>query len=235
MRRSRFALFAFTLVVVAAPLVVASDQAPPDSAVQSSEAPVDPSRAAFDTFIRHLRANFEDIHEVSMRFHMSDPTQNGMMVVQMTWAEGRMQAATILSNETSAEEGEAILEVLRSWRIEELSEPATFLVPFRFRIVGSDDPRYADMGIVTGRVTGPEGKPIPGAEIELLPDDKSLEPIRARANREGVYVRTLIPPGTWTVVCRAEGLRTATIAGIELAEGTQRMVRFYLEPVERVP
>jgi len=235
MRRSRFAVLAFTLAVVAAPLVVASDEAAPHKPEQSGDAPVDPSRAAFDTFISHLRANFEDIHEVSMRFHMSDPTQNGMMVVQMTWGKGRMEAATILSNETSAEEGEAILDVLRRWRIDELSEPATFVVPFRFRIVGSDDPRYPDMGIVTGRVTGPEGKPIPGAEIELVRDDKSLEPIRARANREGVYVRTLIPPGTWTAVCRAEGLRTAKIAGIELAEGTHRIVRFYLEPVEQVP
>lgn len=240
MRRSRLVLFALLLLAPTAPSPGMDPPGPaPVQATSASarapEEPVDPSREAFQTFIRYLREHFDDIHDVSMRFHMTDPAQNGMMVIQMTWTDGRIEAATVVENETNEAEAEAILEVLRRWEIAELTGPVTFLVPIRFRIVGSDDPTYPDKGILTGSVTGPDGTAVDGAQIELIPGSDSQEPIRARANREGVYVRTLIPPGTWDVVCSAEGFRTSRIAGVTFEKGGHRIVRFYLKPTQTTP
>ena len=206
-------------------------QVSPDGQDPTTEEPVAPSRAAFDTFVRHLRANFEDIHEVSMRFHRVDPTLNGMMVIEMTWTDGRMEDAKVLENETNEAEAEAILEVLRRWRIDDLNGPVTFSVPFRFRIVGSDDPGYQDKGILTGSVRAADGTAIANAQIELLSESQSTEPIRARSNREGVFIRTLVPPGTWNVLCKADGFKDGRVEAVTLRKGEHRIIEFDLEPV----
>ena len=59
--------------------------------------------------------------------------------------------------------------------------------------------------------------------------------IRIRANREGIYVRTLIPAGTWDLTCTVEGYRPANILGVKLEPGEHRIEHFTLEALEEKP
>ena len=46
-------------------------------------------RAEVDLFLAHLRAHFDDIHDVSMRFHADDPWIEGTIILGMDWRDGR--------------------------------------------------------------------------------------------------------------------------------------------------
>lgn len=195
-----------------------------------------PDPAQVERFMDHLRANFEDIHEVSMRFHMEDPSLSGLIVTSLTWEGRRLVSGEILKNETgNDEEAAAIIEAMRGWQIDGLETRCTLTIPFRITLVGSDDPAFAERGILTGSVRDVSGKGLAGAGISVTPsspaatDSVLADEIKIRANREGIYVRTLIPVGIWDLTCTAEGYRPATILGVKLAPGEHRIEHFTLE------
>jgi hypothetical protein len=52
---------------------------------------------------------------------------------------------------------------------------------------------------------------------------------RAETNREGIFVRTLIPPGTYDLECSLLGYRTASKARVDLSAGEHEREKFVLE------
>lgn len=198
----------------------------------------EPDPAQVERFMNHLRENFEDIHEVSMRFHMEDPSLAGMIVTSLTWDGGRLVSGEILENETgNDEEARALIEAMRRWQIDGLGPRCTMTIPFRITLVGSDDPLFPESAILTGSVRDVSGTAIGGARILVAPsptagrDSLLADAIQIRANREGIYVRTLIPPATWDLTCTKEGYRPAGVAGVKLGPGEHRIEHFTLEPL----
>lgn len=186
-------------------------------------------------FLSYLRANFEDIHEVSMRYHMTDPSIGGLIVLQMEWEGGKMLDGRVIENETtSQEEGAALLDAIRKWRIDGITGPSTLEIPFRIKLVGSDDPTFPDRGILTGSVRAVDGSPIHQAQVRFSSSagsDANLRP--ARTNREGVFIRTLVEPGTWDLECSAEGFEPVRISAVAFGAGTHHIRHFTLKPIEK--
>ena len=163
----------------------------------------------FSMLINHLRKNFDDIHDVSMRFHHLDHTLNGLIVFKMTWENKKMQSASVVENETGNNKfAEAFIEKIQSWNINELDGPLDANLPLRIRIVGSSDSTFAEKAILTGKVIEVNDQPIEGAEISFTSTKDEQQFLRAcYSNREGIYVRTLIPVGNWKLHCSKEGYK----------------------------
>lgn len=202
----------------------------------------EPDPAQVERFMSHLRENFEDIHEVSMRFHMEDPSLAGLIVTSLTWEGGRLVSGEILKNETgNDDEAAALIEAMRGWQIDGLERRCTLTIPFRITLVGSDDPAFAERAILTGSVRDASGEAIGGARILAAPsptagpDSLLADAIQIRANREGIYVRTLIPAGIWDLTCTMEGHRPAAVLGVKLGPGEHRIEHFTLEPLGEEP
>lgn len=222
MRRDLRLLVALSLVAAALPAPGAEDRIR------------DATEEEIDVFVEFMREHFDDIHDVSMRFHAVDPTIGGLIVLDMVWDNGRMVAASVTTNETgNDEEPLALLETLRTWQIGGLEGPCHLEMPFRIKLVGSDDPAFPDRAILTGSVRTPGGDPIAGATIRFTAEAGGPpSPNPARTNREGIFVRTLIPPGTWTLTCEAEGFRTTEVRDQELEAGAHVIRHFMLRPGE---
>ena len=157
--------------------------------------------------INYLRENFDDIHDVSMRFHHLDHTLNGLIVVRLNWHNGRLESGEVLQNETgNANFAEALIEKMYNWVIPDLKNIFEMNLPLRIRIVGSDDSSFSIKSILTGEVVDKNGDPIKNAKLHFIPVSNSKDTVAScYTNREGVYVRPLIPPGTWNVVCSCAG------------------------------
>jgi len=186
----------------------------------------------------HLRANFDDLHDVSMRFHHMDHTIGGTIAFAMSWENGVLTLVEVAHNETdNADLAAALIEKFRSWRIEGLAGPFRTNLPINIRLVGSDDPAFPATAIVTGTVTDAGGQPLHGAEVRFIARRPGQEPVlAARTNREGVFVRTLIPPGEWSLQCTHDGWAPVIIEGIALAPGQHHRESIVLnrpDPAER--
>jgi hypothetical protein len=171
--------------------------------------------------IGHLRANFDDIHDVSMRFHHLDHNLNGLIRLDMRWEDGRMTSSSVALNETGSEEfANALIENIEKWYIEELTGPFDFSLPLKITIVGSDDSTFSEKGILTGEVTDGKGNPVAGAQVLLRsPDDPATALNPCRSNREGIFVKTLIPVGSWNVKVTAPGYEDVMIENLEFKAG----------------
>jgi hypothetical protein len=190
-------------------------------------------------FLTHLREHFDDIHDVSMRFHAQDPSISGTVVLELVWNEGRLIDARVISNDTGNEaEGPAMIEAIRPWRIDALQAldvPVRMTIPLRIRLVGSDDPDFPHRAILTGTVRDAAGRPVHRARVEFSARDSSLGPVPpARTSREGIFVRTLIPPGSWDISCVAEGHAPVVLDNVELTAGQHRIEEFTLRPQEEM-
>jgi len=161
--------------------------------------------------IEHLRTNFDDIHDVSMRFHHLDHRLNGMIDITMHWENGRMTASSVVRNETNNDEfASALTASIKKWYIKDLTGPFDITLPLRIRIVGSDDSTFSQKGIFTGVVSDSSGNPVNAAELSFRSAVDSVGTLtNCYSNREGVFVKTLIPVGAWDVECRAEGFEPA--------------------------
>lgn len=180
-------------------------------------------------FLSFLRQNFEDIHEVSMRFHMVDPSIGGVILLRMTWEDGNLVRGEVVDNQTgSQEEGLAMLEAMRGWTIPDLEGPSTFSVPLRIKLVGSDHPEFRSRAILTGSVKDSSGRPLHRARIVFESESEGMEVPPASSNREGIFVRTLIPPGRWNVSCWLEGYETVRMNDISLVAGQHQVLHFQL-------
>jgi len=169
----------------------------------------------------HLRGNFDDIHDVSMRFHHLDHRLNGMIQLHTRWEGGRMVSADVVRNETGSDDfGLELIKSIGRWNIDGLAGPFEIDLPLRIKIVGSDDSTYAEKGILTGEIYDEAGAPVSRARVSFKSASNSSDTLQTvRSNREGVFVKTLIPPGRWNVEIAAAGYRTVLFDTIELKKG----------------
>ncbi|MEJ2637353.1 MAG: carboxypeptidase-like regulatory domain-containing protein [Calditrichia bacterium] len=171
--------------------------------------------------INHLRANFDDIHDVSMRFHHMDHTLNGIIQIQMHWENGIMTAASVAANETgNSEFANALIENIKKWHIKELTGPFDIVLPLRIKIVGSDDSTFSQKGILTGKIFDSDNHPIHNARLTFRSPSNPNDTLRnCYSNREGIFVRTLIPTGSWDVECNATGFQKVILKDISFGKG----------------
>ena len=167
----------------------------------------------------YLQEHFDDFHDVTMRYHHQDHTINGLVEIKMNWENQVLKSAEVVTNETGSDDlPEALIEKMKGWNIEGLDGPAEITLPVRVKLVGLDDPEFPNTAILTGEVTDQDGNPIPDALIMIKPQVAGMV-YRARTNREGIFVRTLIPPATWDLECSHSGYETVTKEGVSLAAG----------------
>jgi hypothetical protein len=185
----------------------------------------------FSRVISHLRENFDDIHDVSMRYHHFDHTLNGMIVLRLKWQDGKMQAGEAIENETGNPEfARALIKKIKRWYIDDLSGYFEANLPLRIQIVGSDDSTFTRKGIFTGEVIDSAGEPVRRARIEFLAAENQTDTVNAcSSNREGIFVRTLIPPGKWHVRCTAKGFRPVLTKDVHFDPGEHKKYVFNLE------
>ncbi len=109
--------------------------------------------------------------------------------------------------------------------------PFRINLPTNIRLVGSDDPQFETRAILTGTVTDSGGQPLYEAEVRFIALRPGQQPVpAARTNREGVFVRTLIPPGEWSLQCSHDGWTPVIVEGIALTAGQRHRERIVLTP-----
>ncbi|MGD9401226.1 MAG: carboxypeptidase-like regulatory domain-containing protein [bacterium] len=176
----------------------------------------------------YVRGHFDDIHDVTMRYHHRDHTINGLVAIEMVWEGGTVRSAKVLTNETGDEDLPlAMIEKIQGWKVEGLDGPSKVVLPFNVRLVGMDDPEFLNTGIMTGEVMDADGNPLSGALIMIRPQVAGLVH-RAETNREGIFVRTLIPPGVWDVECSLSGYGAASKVGLKIMGGEHCREKFVL-------
>jgi len=219
------------IMVLAAVLAITSsfcDKSKNQGASQDASTSDSVSAAAL---IDHLRANFDDIHDVSMRFHHLDHRLNGVIQIDMHWENGRMTSSSVPVNETGNQDfADALIANIEKWHIEELTGPFDFSLPLKIAIVGSDDSTFSEKGILTGEITDSDDNPIKAAQLLLRSSgdsDDTLGP--CSSNREGIFVKTLIPVGSWDVECSAPGFETTTVRDVNFKQGDHVRKKFTLK------
>lgn len=190
----------------------------PVAAQTGGDPPEDPNPGIF---MHHLRANWDDIHDVIMRFHHEDPGLKGVAYISMVWREGALASASVDSNNTGNPAfGLALIEAMKPWRIQGLPEGWAMTVPFRTAIYGSDRAEFPERGIFTGEVADRSGNPVDGARLVLMPGAQvDARPDTTYTNREGIFIRTLILPGVWRLECSKDGYSPAVLDGLTFAKG----------------
>jgi hypothetical protein len=172
-------------------------------------------------FMGHLRGQWDDIHDVIMRFHNQDPYLRGVAWINMDWRQGKLASASVDSNTTGDPAlGPALIAAMKSWSIPGMSESWVATIPFKTEIRGSGDPSFPECGIFTGMVTDVSGTPIDGARLVLAPRDSlQARPDTAYTNREGVFICTLIKPGRWRLECSRNGYLPANVDTLDIEMG----------------
>jgi hypothetical protein len=182
----------------------------------------------WNMFVAYLQDHFDDFHDVTMRYHHQNASINGIVTLRMIWENGRLASAEVVSNETGSDDLPAsLIEKMRTWEIEGLTGPAEIVVPVNVKLVGSDDPDFPRTAILTGLVIDRRGNPLQGAVVMLKPEAGGAV-LKAETNREGIFVRTLIPPGTWDLECSHPEHVTLLKKGIRLAAGVHTRERLAL-------
>jgi hypothetical protein len=183
----------------------------------------------WNVFVAYLQDHFDDFHDVTMRYHDRDHTINGVVKIRMTWKDGRLVSAETVSNETgNADLPKSLIEKMREWRIEGLEGPAEIVLPVDVKIVGLDDPAFPNTAILSGQARDTDGNPLHGAMVVVKP--KVAGPVyRAQTNREGIFVKTLIPPGTWDLECWLDGYEPDIQRDVDLSAGQHMRVKFTLK------
>ena len=181
----------------------------------------DTLRAPDEVFIGYLRKNWDDIHDVIMRYHCDDPALKGMVMINMNWVQGKLASAEVSENTTGDTTfGVALISAMKQWDIPGLESGWSSTLPIKTTIKGSDDPDFDQYGILTGKVTDADGQAVPGATIVLhASGNDGKQDITTYTNREGIYILTLIPPGTWQVQCSKQGVETVTTGNITVQKG----------------
>jgi hypothetical protein len=183
--------------------------------------------------INHLRSNFDDIHDVSMRFHHLDHRLNGVILFNMHWENGRMTSSSVVKNETNNEEfADALSANIEKWYIKDLTGPFDINLPLRIRIIGSDDPTFPEKGILTGEIFDYDGKPLKDAKLSFQSVVNSSDTLRnCYSNREGIFVMTLIPVGSWNIECTAVGFEKVSLKDISFGKGDHIRKKITLRPL----
>lgn len=174
-----------------------------------------------EIFMNHFKQNWDDIHDVIMRYHYEDPWLQGRALINMTWTQGRLEDAEVLENSTGNPGfGIDLIAAMKSWEIKKISGPWSSALPIKTSIKGSEEPDFAEYGILTGKLIDREGKPLSGAGLVLVSTDKTSIKSRAlHTNREGIFIETLIFPGTYQLTCNVKGYAPVTIENIVIEKG----------------
>lgn len=174
-----------------------------------------------EIFIDYFRKNWDDIHDVIMRYHNDDPGLKGLVEIGMTWEHGKLADASVISNSTGNPDfGISLVEAMKIWTVPELADGWSSIIPIRTAIVGSNDPEFSKCGIFTGKINDTDGNPINGARLVLHRMESSNDrPDTVYTNREGIFIRTLIRPGTWQVECTKRGFELIKIDQLVIEEG----------------
>lgn len=229
--RAKVCRLACFLMIVMAICCASCGEKSEDQRAEEGDAPTYTAADSLNwsTFVAYLQEHFDDFHDVTMRYHHMDHTINGIVELKMIWEDGRLKSADVLSNETgSADLPGSLIEKMRTWTIEDIAGPAEIVLPVNVKIVGLDDPDFSSKSILTGEVRDTDGTPIQGAMIMIKPQVAGIV-MRAETNREGVFVRTLIPPGTWNLECSHPDYEPAAREGVELPAGGHVRIEFQLE------
>lgn len=171
--------------------------------------------------IDHLRKNFDDIHDVSMRFHHIDHRLNGRIILYMYWHQGQLDSARVVENQTgNSSFALAFIDKIREWNIPGLKDHFETNLPLMIRIVGLADSTFEQKSIFTGKVTDQNGKPVRNARLDFISVANPADSLRAcYTNREGIFVKTLIPAGYWRVTCRHDEFRINNIGDMQFKAG----------------
>ncbi len=169
----------------------------------------------------YLQNHWDDIHDVIIRFHNDDPNLKGIVFIHMDWQHGTLLSATVDSNNIGNQSfGQALVEAMNKWDIPGLAENWSITLPMKTEIMGSNHPEFFERGILTGNITDLNGNPVSGATLILAPH-KSLneEPDTFYSNREGIFIRTLIQAGDWSLVCKKVGYTPYIIEKLSFEKG----------------
>jgi hypothetical protein len=187
--------------------------------VQTTEAQQEDPNAAI--FMNYFKQNWDDIHDVIMRFHNENPGLKGVVLINMNWQQGRLAEASVESNDTGDSAfGPALIEAMKKWQIAGLANNWSVTLPIRTAIYGSNDPAFNDCGIFTGNIADSLGKPLNGARVILIPPEGyNFKPDTVYSNREGIFILTLIQPGGYQVECSKKGYVPAKINKLSIEKG----------------
>ncbi|HEY9623757.1 MAG TPA: carboxypeptidase-like regulatory domain-containing protein [Crinalium sp.] len=84
------------------------------------------------------------------------------------------------------------------------------------------------MNSIYGRVTDPQGNPIPQATVLFTGSSPTHTDIAARTNATGEYRYTNLTPGLYTLMVNAEGFPTQT-QQIQVNSGEDAQLDFHLD------
>lgn len=184
--------------------------------------------------INHLRNNFDDIHDVSMRFHHLDHNLNGIIQIGMHWENGFLTSSSVVSNETKNDEfAQALIKNIEKWHIKNLTGPFNIVLPLRIKIVGSDDSTFSEKGILTGEISDTQHNPINTAKLTFRSTINPHDTLRScYSNREGIFVRTLIPVGSWNIECTAPGFQKVHLQDVMFNEGDHLRKKIIMRPLK---
>ena len=203
----------------------------PSLLFSAEDDPVDPHESLCrELLISHLRGNFDDIHDVSMRFHHLDSSLNGLISFDLSWKEGRMSSFSIIDNETGNSDFASELgSAMERWHIPGMPDKCRFNFSLMIKIVGSDDPSFMEKAIFTGEVVDAWSRPVRDARISLLSEGFGNDSVPdGRTNREGIFVRTLIPPGSWNVTITCPGFDDLRFDDLVFSAGEHRREKIVL-------
>jgi len=175
--------------------------------------PALPDSVNMQLFLSHLRVHFDDLHDVIMRFHHQDPAIRGLITLEMLWRDKKLVSCTVNSNDTGNDSLAAgLIDKMKAWEIDGLDGPYQTILPLRVRIVGSKEPDFPELAILTGYVEDKSGNPLQNAVVILRSlTDPEVKVPNARTNSEGIFIRTLIPPGKYQMLCVPAGGDTVQI------------------------
>ena len=200
-------------------------------------APVTPVKAVKsngEVFMSCFQKNWDDIHDVIMRYHYTDPYLKGLVSINMTWRKGILTDAEVLENNTgNIHYGKALIEAMKNWIIPEFDDAWSSAMPIKTTIKGSDDPAFDDCGILTGKVTDQNNKPLFRAMVILQRKKSSGDRSDTLyTNREGIFIQTLILPGTLELKCSKAGYKTISMKDIKIEKGHHCKQDFILRHTE---
>lgn len=172
-------------------------------------------------FMSYLQKNWDDIHDVIMRFHNDDPALKGTVVISMNWQQGILISASVANNTTGNPDfGLALIEAMKKWSIPGMTESWISTIPIKTVIYGSENPDFPNCGILTGNITDESGNPVYRAKLVLTPGESlNAKADTSYSNREGIFIRTLIPVGDWKLECIEDGYLPAVIDKLTFEKG----------------
>ena len=221
MRSSRAVILSIIMALIL-PFLSCKDETKHDEGAASPPTSGPASDSVYARLLlTHVREHYDDLHDVAMRYHHEDHTLGGRIETELTWEDQILKSADVLSNETGSEElAQALIDRIAEWKIEGLAGPYKVLLPIKVRLAGIDDPDFLNRAILSGKITDSGGNPIDGAVISFKPqqEDQGAVP-DAVTNREGIFIRTLIPPGRWTLECSHDDYNTAVAEQMSLTAG----------------